>query len=55
VFWRENGRDITRGRKTFVKIGMSFAVRGFALKGVGMSGPVVVPPEATSKCKEIVK
>jgi len=55
VVWSEKVRVFTRGRKKFVKTGMSFGVRGSALTGVGISGPVVVPPKVLSKGEENIK
>jgi len=48
MVWREK-RGFTRGRKTFVKIGMSFGVRCSTLTGVGKSGP----PEVLTKVKKL--
>jgi len=48
-------RILTGERKEFVEAGMSFGVRRSGLRGVRMSGPVLVPPEVTGKSEEIIK
>jgi len=55
--WLEGrgGGFFTRGRKEFVEAGMNFGVRGSGVRGVRMSGPVVVLLEVTGEDEEIIK